>query len=31
MNYNLNQTINLYFTIQLTLDHTHVTFQGKAK
>ena len=31
--YNLNQTINLqlYFTNQLTLDHIHVTFEGKAK
>ena len=29
--YNLNQTINLYSTIQLTLEHIRVTFQGKAK
>ena len=31
--YNLNQTINLqlYFTNQLTLEHIHVTFEGKAK
>ena len=30
--YNLNQTIvNLYSTNQLTLEHIHVTFEGKAK
>ena len=29
--YNLNQTINLYATNQLTLEHIHVTFEGKAK
>ena len=28
---NLNQTINMYSTIQLTLEHIHVTFEGKAK
>ena len=27
----LNQTINLYSTNQLTLEHIHVTFEGKAK
>ena len=29
--YNLNQTINLYSANQLTLEHIHVTFEGKAK
>ena len=29
--YNLNQTINLFSTIQLTLEHIRVTFQEKAK
>ena len=29
--YNLNQTINLYSTNPLTLEHIHVTFEGKAK
>ena len=28
--YNLNQTINLYSSIQLTLEHIHVTFEGKS-
>ena len=29
--YKLNQTINLYSTNQLTLEHIYVTFEGKAK
>ena len=29
--YNLNQTIKLYSTNQLTLEHIHVTFEGQAK
>ena len=29
--YNLNQTINLFSKIQLTLEHIHVTFDGKVK
>ena len=28
--YNSNQTINLYSLNQLTLEHIHVTFEGKA-
>ena len=28
--YNSNQTMNLYSTNQLTLEHIHVTFEGKA-
>ena len=31
LRYNLNQTINLYSKIQLTLEHIYVTFQWKAK
>ena len=29
--YNLNDTIKLYANNQLTLEHIHVTFEGKAK
>ena len=29
--FTLNQTIKLYAIIQLTLEHIHVTFEGKAK
>ena len=28
--YNSNKTMNLYSTNQLTLEHIHVTFEGKA-
>ena len=28
---NFNQTVNLFSIIQVTLEHIHVTFEGKAK
>ena len=29
--YDLNQTLNLDSTFQLTLEHIHLTFEGKVK